>query len=478
MTRKVAPAPGVVTTSAVPPWAAVIARDDRQAEAGATARAGARRVGAPELLEDVGRFVGAECRARCRSPRSTASVPRIVDTDPHRRAVRRVRARVREQVGEHLAQAAFVADDRRDAVRRRPRRCGPGARRAASAAASAARRVRSTDWCSSGRPWSSRASRRRSSTSTPMRVASSSMRCIAFARSSGRSVGAAPEQLGVAADRRERRAQLVRRVGDELSQPRFGRVAFRERPLDLSEHAVEGEAEPADLGLLGRRARRAATGRRPRSRRRCRSCARAAAARVRRATSRATPSAASTIVTTTSSTNRRRSQRPVHVVERERDDERVAVRDAFARRPRYCGPSPAASTVNGPSGRFAGRCGRCGVEQRRVVPAHQRTGRVADLGVAAGREHARVALSAITGRRSARRELLVDAVVQERAQRCRYVASPVSTSPIALSATSPSVSRVRSDNVSPRAGAAGCSPRLGSYGSAAVRAGRSSCAGS
>ena len=45
---------------------------------------------------------------------------------------------------------------------------------------------------------------------------------------------AAPEQLGVAADRRERRAQLVRRVGDEAAQARFRRGAFRERDFDLA----------------------------------------------------------------------------------------------------------------------------------------------------------------------------------------------------------------------------------------------------
>ena len=59
---------------------------------------------------------------------------------------------------------------------------------------------------------------------------------------------AAAEQLGVAADRRERRAQLVRRVGDEPAQPRLRRGALRERDFDLAEHRVEREAEPADLG--------------------------------------------------------------------------------------------------------------------------------------------------------------------------------------------------------------------------------------
>ena len=62
--------------------------------------------------------------------------------------------------------------------------------------------------------------------------------------------GAAPEQLGVAADRGERRAQLVRRVADEAPQPPFRRRARRERGLDLLHHLVERDAEPPDLGVL------------------------------------------------------------------------------------------------------------------------------------------------------------------------------------------------------------------------------------
>ena len=42
-------------------------------------------------------------------------------------------------------------------------------------------------------------------------------------------VAAEPEQLGESLDRRERRAQLVGRVGQELAQPQLGRVPLRER---------------------------------------------------------------------------------------------------------------------------------------------------------------------------------------------------------------------------------------------------------
>ena len=60
--------------------------------------------------------------------------------------------------------------------------------------------------------------------------------------------GAHAEQLGVAADRDERRAQLVRRVGDEAAQPLLARLARGERVLEPVEHAVERDAEAADLG--------------------------------------------------------------------------------------------------------------------------------------------------------------------------------------------------------------------------------------
>ena len=60
--------------------------------------------------------------------------------------------------------------------------------------------------------------------------------------------GAAVEQLGVGAHGGERRAQLVRRIGDEAAQPVLRRGALVERLLDLAEHRVERAAEPAHLG--------------------------------------------------------------------------------------------------------------------------------------------------------------------------------------------------------------------------------------
>jgi len=63
----------------------------------------------------------------------------------------------------------------------------------------------------------------------------------------------ATEDLGVAADRSQGRAQLVRSVGEKAAQLLFGPAPLLEGLLDLLEHRVEGEAQAADLGLvLGR----------------------------------------------------------------------------------------------------------------------------------------------------------------------------------------------------------------------------------
>jgi hypothetical protein len=59
-------------------------------------------------------------------------------------------------------------------------------------------------------------------------------------------------QLGVAPDRGDGRAQLVRRVGDEPPQPGLRCRALLEGLLDAAEHAVERDAEVARLGPGGR----------------------------------------------------------------------------------------------------------------------------------------------------------------------------------------------------------------------------------
>ena len=63
-------------------------------------------------------------------------------------------------------------------------------------------------------------------------------------------VRSATEELRVAADRRERGAELVRRIRDERPEPLLGPASLIERRLDLREHRVQREAEPSDLGPL------------------------------------------------------------------------------------------------------------------------------------------------------------------------------------------------------------------------------------
>ncbi len=91
-----------------------------------------------------------------------------------------------EEVVHHLSQTAAVADQVDLAIHRRRRSARSGSTARAASAASPAIAPRSTGSRSSGRPWSSRANNRRSSTSTPMRDASASIRAIDFSRSSGR----------------------------------------------------------------------------------------------------------------------------------------------------------------------------------------------------------------------------------------------------------------------------------------------------
>ena len=80
-----------------------------------------------------------------------------------------------------------------------------------------------------------------------MRSPSLSIAAIAFARSAGSSVGAAPKQLGIAADRRQRSPKLVRRIGEEPAESLLGRIALGERRLDLLEHPVDRARHATDL---------------------------------------------------------------------------------------------------------------------------------------------------------------------------------------------------------------------------------------
>ena len=107
-------APGAVCTSAWPPCACGDRGDDREAEAGAAALACARWIGAVEALERAVPRRRPTCPALGRSTSITASSPDSPTRTWIGRRRRRVRARVLEQVREHLAQAVLVAshDDR------------------------------------------------------------------------------------------------------------------------------------------------------------------------------------------------------------------------------------------------------------------------------------------------------------------------------------------------------------------------------
>ncbi len=226
-------------------------------------------------------------------------------------------------------------------------------------------------------------------------------------------IGAAAEQLGVAADRRQRRAQLVRRVGRELPQACFGRGALGERAFDLVEHAVQGEAEPADFG----RARGGFDAlREVASRDRVGGAAHAferaesepdepPTERGERAEHRGCDHELD---------EHEPAQRLADIVERERDHEGVAIGE----------PGRCDAEVRAPGRRVDGECaagerdrqvGWCGVDEERVVTADNGAVRGAHLVVTAGGEHD----CARAGGRSCehRIELRVDPVDEEQAQR-------------------------------------------------------------
>ena len=148
-------------------------------------------------------------------------------------------------VGQRLVQAqgdrpvGLRRPGRRARRRRRSRRGRPGA-------------------IVSGRCWSSRASSSRSSTSRPIRAPSSSIRSISRRVVLGRADGALPVELGEAADRGQRGAQLVAGVGDEPAHPVLGAAgllpptpAGRGRRVSIrASIPLSAVGQPADLGAV------------------------------------------------------------------------------------------------------------------------------------------------------------------------------------------------------------------------------------
>src|SRR5204863_10163569 len=86
--------------------------DDRETEPDASAGAGARRVDAIEALEHAGGLLLRQPWAMVGNGQRRVAVV-VAEVDRDRRARGRVRARVREEIVEHLAQPILVAGERR-----------------------------------------------------------------------------------------------------------------------------------------------------------------------------------------------------------------------------------------------------------------------------------------------------------------------------------------------------------------------------
>ena len=196
--------------------------DDREAEPGASARAGARGVGAVEALEDLRLRLGVEPGAGVGDLEHGARRRSARDATCGRRA-RPACARARSRAGCRRPGAAGRGRRRRRAGCERAASIGrSGSSVRAVSTASATTSSSGTGSRSSGRPSSRRASSSRSSTSTLIRSDSRLMPLIDALEVVRPARGAAREQLGVGAHSGERRAQLVRGVGDEAAELALG----------------------------------------------------------------------------------------------------------------------------------------------------------------------------------------------------------------------------------------------------------------
>ena len=223
---------------------------DGQPEAAAALVAAAGRVGPVEALEGPGGVLGRHAgpvvghledgvrrRPRGRAPRS-ARPGRVTRALPTRLATT-WRSRSSSPRDDRPAPAASSVD-RRGRGRRRGRRHRVVGQR------------REVDRGALERPALVEAGQEEQvSTRLPMRTASCSVRRMASSSSSASSQAAGAVELGVAPDRRDRRAQLVGGVGHELAQPVLGRGSLRRRPPRCARAWVQGHAELAGLGAGG-----------------------------------------------------------------------------------------------------------------------------------------------------------------------------------------------------------------------------------
>ena len=226
-------------------------RDDGQAQPGAAAPAGPRRITAGEPLEDLGLQPG-------RYPRTVVGdrqhgTPAIVDVQRRgdRGAGRGVGPGVGEQIDEHLLQPGFVADDDDGLVGQiqQPLVVGPGDVGVADRVDGEPGQV---DLLAFQRPPGVQP-RQQQHVLDELRhpVGLGFDAAHRMGHVVGELVSFALRQFGIAADRRQWGAQFVAGVGDELPHPGLAGVPRGQCARDAVEHPVQRRAELADLGVRG-----------------------------------------------------------------------------------------------------------------------------------------------------------------------------------------------------------------------------------
>jgi hypothetical protein len=219
--------------------------DDREAETGAGAPALAAALGAPEALEQRAGIVGGQAGTVVADLEPDVAAAR--DRDLDRRALRRVDERVAQQIAEYLAQLMGIALHLgRLGGLELDRAVGRGRAGVIDSVAGERRDV-DVDVRDVGQLVEPGEHQQVLDEDTHARglLLDAPHRLLRLRRAAR---GAHAEQLGVAADRGQRRAQLVRRVGDELAQAVLALLALGERTLEAVEHRVERDPEAPDLG--------------------------------------------------------------------------------------------------------------------------------------------------------------------------------------------------------------------------------------
>jgi len=220
--------------------------DDRQSEAGATALPTSGRTLPPEALEDLVLCAIGDARPVI-ADRDAHLVVIGLESDFDRCARGRMDGCVGEQVGNHLPQLMGVAEDLRRV------RSGEGDAAVGCGGAGVLARIgdqlaeidalteRLAHLVEAGEAEQvvdHHAHPHRLLLDPPHRH----LHVLGLLR------GTHPEHLRVAADRGERRTQLVRGIGEKAPHPLFAGLALGECLLDLAQHRIQGSPQSADLG--------------------------------------------------------------------------------------------------------------------------------------------------------------------------------------------------------------------------------------